>query len=765
MRSRDKSRFDTTDSELADFFDSGTVLVRNPRFRLLGFLLGAIIAGVAVGVVAAPAAFAVSAGVDTAITAWEKLPEELPLDQPLPEHIILLDKDGQEFARFVTENRVSVEREQISESFVDALIGTEDRSFFDHNGIDFKGLTRATISNVAGGATQGASTITQQYVQNLLIANARDETEQMVASGTTIQAKIQEARYTIWVEDQLTKDEILTRYANAVYMGNLAYGVEAAARTYFNVSAAELNVQQSALLVAMLKAPSLYDPFVHPEAALDRRNLVIENMVVTESLSRADADVAKASELGLNRGTVSSGCGESAYPHFCSMVQEQILTDAAFGATDADRQEAFRRGGLTITTTLDRAATDAAQRSAVQALSPDNRVGTGIAVVEPGTGHVSAIAQNHDWARTQVVFATSRMQPGSVMKPIVLAAALDSGFDVNTRFPSNGPYTPSGGDAPSGGFSNFGGEQPGTIDAATATKRSINVYYIKVAEAVGVKRIAQVARSMGLEGIPTDLTGRELSIALGTYETSPLEIAGAYATLAAGGIHCDPTTVISIVDTDTGVIEPTPDTNCNQVISSSAASQMTDVLQGAFNGGTLTGVGKLPGRVAGGKTGTTDDSAAVWTAGITPQFATAVWVGDPRGGQQYPLTNITAFGRHVSLGLGSSLAGPIWRNVMVGIHAGYPAVDFGAAGQVRFPSDTRQRVPNVVGMDIEAAITALTGAGLVATIDPVSAGDDRYQANAVTAQSLAAGTAIPADRTISLTLSPGSETDVDITQN
>jgi membrane peptidoglycan carboxypeptidase len=757
-----------TDDELGDFLTQNTIPVDSSGTgglvsRFGGFLIGSVIVGLAVGALGVPAVIVTTAVTEKLVDEWSKLPESLPIDHALPQHTILLDKDGVEFARFLTEDRVDVDRVQISETFANALMASEDRRFKDHNGIDFIGIGRAIVSNLAGNALQGGSTITQQYVQNILISNARDDTERAVAVGDTIQSKLHEAKYAVWLEKELTKDEILSGYANAVFLGNHAYGVESASRTYFSTTAANLTVPQSALLVAMLKAPVAYDPFVYPDAAIERRNIVINAMAEEKYITAEEAAAATATGLDLVPGQLNSGCVASEYPQFCALVQQEILTDSVYGATDADRQETLRRGGLTIRTTLDRNAANIAQNAATNALKPDNRVGTGVAVIVPGTGHIAAVAQNHPWSQTQIVYATSKMQPGSVMKPVALAAALESGFDIGTKFKSNGPYKPNGMDAPGNGFTNSGGANPGTINAPTAIKQSVNVYFVKLTEKVGVKRIAQVGHQLGLNSLPSEWSGREAAIALGTYEVSPLEIADVYATFAAGGIHCEPTTISSAAYTATGAPAPAPDTACTQVLSPGVASQMNSALQGTFTaGGTLSGVGSLPGRVAGGKTGTTDGSSAVWTAGMTPQFATAVWVGDPRGGQANPLINVTAYGARIGQAFGASIAGPIWKETMVNLHRGLAPVDFGAVGQVGFPSDTRQRVPNLVGISLDAAVSILADAGLSVTVKPDTAGDDRYTPGIITAQSVAAGQITPAGRSISVTLSPGSDTDVHI---
>jgi membrane peptidoglycan carboxypeptidase len=406
----------------------------------------AAVAAVAVsaGSLVAPAAVAISAAGNSAADFWDGLPSELPLETSLPQHTVLLDKEGREFARFYSENRIDIKLDQVSDVFLETLISTEDSRFYEHSGVDPYGVTRALVNNAFSTSTQGASTITQQLVQNILVNNARDAIEESVAVGDTYNAKIREARYAVELEKRLTKDEILTRYVNAVYFGNLAYGVEAAARIYFSTSAAKLNRAQSALLVGMLKGPAVYDPIKHPEAALQRRNVVINALRFRGVLTAEEAQKLSKAPLRIKRGSVPSSCGDSKYPFYCDMVREEILTDPAFGATAEERQDRLSRGGMTLTTALDPKAAKAAQQAVVKALGYGNRAALGIAAVEPGTGHIAAVAENRKWGsgkgRTEVVYAKQAFQVGSSMKPIVLATALSQGIPATTRLTANGPY-------------------------------------------------------------------------------------------------------------------------------------------------------------------------------------------------------------------------------------------------------------------------------------------------------------------------------------
>jgi len=641
-----------------------------------GILAISVLFGAAVAAVGAPAVIAATSSTTKLTDYWEALPSDLPIAAALPQHVILLDKNGAEFARFYSENRIPVAFEQISPNFTNALVATEDSRFYEHSGVDLPGIARAAITNMASNKrTEGGSTITQQLVQNILITNARNDDEKAVAVGDTYQAKLREAKYAISLEKAMTKHEILATYSNAVYFGNLAYGVQAASQVYFNTDAASLTIPQAAMLVALLKSPVAFDPYAYPEATQPRRDIVIDRMLTEGYITAEEAAAATAEPIVLTRGETPSGCAASPYPYYCALVHEEILTSPAFGDSLEARKETLRRGGLTLTTALDRAVADASLNAAVGALGYENRVATGTATVVPGTGHIAAVAENRTWGQTQVVYAASKFQPGSVMKPLTLVTALEQGLPLSTSFNANGPYISRVVDSPKKGYTNFGNSNPGTIDARTAIKQSVNVYFVKLIEKTTVPAVVEMGKRLGLTTLG-EVGARTGSFALGTSDVEPLEMANVYATFASGGIKCTPISIIAGVRTTTGEAIATPPADCHQEISPAVAAQMTDVLQGTFRGGTLSGVGAVAGRETAGKTGTTDDSAANWTVGMTAQFATAVWVGDPRGGQAYPLTRVVAYGRTLFKTTGSAIAGRIWKSIMTDIHAGVPAVPF-----------------------------------------------------------------------------------------
>lgn len=725
----------------------------------------AALAGLGIGAVAAPAGVAAANTGDQAIAFWDSLPTEVPVAQALPRHTVMLDASGTEFARLYSENRVDVGLDQVSEHFTNALVSTEDRRFYQHNGVDATGTVRALLNNLTSGSTQGASTITQQLVQNIMIFNADTPEERLVATGTSYEAKLREAKYAVALEQEYGKDEILSMYANAVYFGNGAYGVQAASTTYFAKDAAALEPHEAALLVGLLKNPTGYDPFVRPEAATDRRNTVLMLMRSNGALTEDQFEDYSARDLALNRGSLASGCDESDYPYYCALVRDEILTATAYGDTPEERANRLARGGMTITTGLDRAAMDSAQSSVDGALGRDNRVKAGVALVEPGTGAVRAVAQNTDWSDTEVVYANRPFQSGSVYKALVLATALEEGIPASTVLNTDGPYRPAGMASPDGGFDNYGRYDYGDVDGAEALERSTNVYFIRMIQKTGVRDVAAVSKRLGLHTIPQDLTGREASLALGAYETTPLAMAGAFAAFASGGTHCEPVAAVKVEDSSTGESLPAPDAQCTQALSPVVADSMAALLRGPVYGenGTLKALGGLEGvRDAAGKSGTSNASSANWTVGFSGQLSGAVWLGDPRGGFRYPLDRVHAYGKTFSYVTGAEVAGPIWKSSMDGALAGRPNVSLPRTVNNSATSfDSTRRVPSLVGLPLPAALAAIEAAGLNAQIsEDTVAGTQGTATDHVTGQQPAAGTVTSPGESITVNLQEGSRTDV-----
>lgn len=752
-------------SELLDHSMTEDESVPDSRRRRLGAFTGAVLLiALAAGSLAAPVGKLGADTVSAAIGYWDSLPGELDLDEALPQHTVLQDKHGKEFARFFSENRIDVDLSSIAPTFTDALLATEDARFYEHGPVDPVGTIRAMLNNVRGAETQGASGITQQLVKNLIVARSGETG----APAPTLGTKLQELKYAAGLEQTLTKDQILEMYANTVYFGNNAYGIEAAAKVYFNTTAAKLTRTQGATLAGILRGPVLYDPFTNPEAAKSRRDTALSRLRATGVITGTELAEAAAEPLGITPGTLQNGCSSSVYPFYCALVRQELLADPAFGATAESRAEKLSRGGMILTTALDPAAMDSAQNAVTSALGNDNRAALGTAVVEPGTGRIAAIAQNRDWGagqgQTQIVYATSQFQVGSSMKPITLATALEQGIPATTRLNADSPYRSVALDSPAGGFINYENISYGSVDARTAIKLSLNVYFIRLIERTGVLPVADMAAKLGITSLPRTgpaaILGQEASLTLGSYEVSPLEMANAYAVFAAGGTACRPVAVTSAVRADSGEPLPAPNPDCHQAISPAVANTVADALQQPFTaGGTLGAMGGLPGRPAGAKTGTTNDFAANWIVGLVPQYATAVWLGDPRGGTQYPLNQVRAYGRDYYNLTGSEVAGPVWKDIMTRLTAGLPVVPLPKADDAATSSSTARIIPDVRGLSVAEAATLLTQNDLSPEIAAATAAPSPvYARDVVVEQTPAPGSTFSYRQKVAITLSDGSDT-------
>ena len=741
-------------------------LGRLPRFALWSAIAGAVVAALVV-----PAVLPPTIAARQAAYAWDDLPSALPLDAELPQKSVLVDSSGKAFAVFYGQNRVPVTLAQVSPSVVDALLATEDDRFYQHGPVDIQGLARALVRS-SGGTRQGGSGITQQYVKNLLLTEAKTTAEAEHVTEATLSRKIRELRYAVSLEKSLSKDEILERYLNTVNFGDGAYGIGAAALHYFGVPAAKLTVPQAAMLVGILKSPTYYNPVDNPESSRIRRDVVLARMVDTHRITQTEYDKAIATKVALKITDPAQGCGASAYPFFCQYVVQLLTNDKTFGATAEARADLLYRGGLVIKTTLDRKTMAAAQSAADAALKPTNRVATGIAVVRPGSGEVVALATNKRWGRnakkgqTQLVLPVlAAYQPGSNFKPITLATALERGFDLRTRFDTPDGYIPSGMNYPRGGFHNDNNRNNGFLDAYQATAGSVNTWYVQLEERYGVIPVADMAKRLGITSIPRTgkraITKRDASLTLGAYEVSPIDMASVYATFASGGIACRPIAITSMTDRH-GVKLPVPSAQCHRAISPYVAAAVTDVLRGVFSAnGTGAGLG-LTGRPAAGKTGTTNSSAATWFSGYTPQYAISVWIGDPRGGQKYPLHNVTAYGQTFGTVYGRSIAGPIWKQLMTAITKKLAVRDF-PSPQTTALTGLTPPLPDVVGLPRDVAITALLRAGYRVRLSPdLAAANSDLGTGQVAGQTPAPGTLSAYGSSVTLVLTDGSDLRVTI---
>ena len=679
-------------------------------FVVVSALAGVMIAGMTMPVIA-PAGLAAK----DASGNFENLPADFQTPV-LPQRSQVLAADGSLIAYTWSDdlggNRVVVPMSEINPVMPHALVAIEDIRYYQHGGVDLKGTIRALLHNSQGGNIQGGSTITQQYVKNVLILEAgTDKAKLDAATADTFSRKITELRYAVALEQQLSKDQILERYLNLVYFGNGAYGIEAAAERYFSTTAAKLTVTQAAVLAAVVNSPTLYDPFEHPDQVLARRNIVLDDMASStlNYLTPQQAAVLKATPLGLNPTNPRHGCivAQGSASFFCNYVYETFINDPDYGATQAARIALWNMGGLTVHTTMNSTDEAAADAAIAKHTYPTDKVASALAMIQPGTGQIKAIAQSQsmgsgtgqtylDLAADPAHNGSGGYQAGSSFKIFVGLAALSGGWDpskvlsvpspmddAGTQIAACAPgqkvviwpdtYHPNNDDYQ--GFS-------GPLDQAFWY--SVNTYFLTLEEQTGVCRPAQIAQSMGVTIDNDNGTGAALgqfpSFTLGTNLITPIEMAGAYATIAAQGIYCKPYVITGVSDV-AGRQYPGQAQNCRQVLDPNIANELTAILRGVLtqNGATADGLGI--GRPAAGKTGTTTSSIATWFDGFTPQLATAVWTGfirpDTLKGDY--MGNMSVGGTYYSGQIfGATISAPIWQQAMKKAMSGMAVQDFTA---------------------------------------------------------------------------------------
>jgi len=666
----------------------------------LGAMLGiSVLAGGLVGLIIIP--FAGSLGVLTrdVVRDFESLPDELNTP-PLPERSVILASDGSVLATIYYQNRIEVPLESISPIMRQATIAVEDARFLEHNGVDFRGIVRAAASNASSGEiSEGASTLTMQYVKNVLVNSAASAEELEAARGNSSARKVKEVRLALALEKRFTKGEILSRYLNIAYFGSGAYGIEAAARRYFSKPAANLTLAEAATLAGIVQRPTSYDPIRNPGLSTERRNVVLSRMASLGYISPADSERAQKIPMQalLNPTQVSNGCTSSYAPFFCDYVLQSIRANNVFGETPEEREAFLRRGGYTITTSLDPTVQKAVTEVVNSAIPMKDSSGkaAAISMVQPGTGQIIAMTQNREWGTSgrgkttynynapQSMGGTIGMQAGSTFKIFTLAAALEAGISPNEYISAPSPNT----------FTDFrncytgaiyepvtvrNSTTSGTLNMAQATAYSTNTYFMAIEERTGICRPADIAESLGVTLGNGEPLLRVPSFTLGTMEIAPLALANAYATFAAHGRYCDPVPILEIRDRD-GAKLPVPNGGCRQVLDREVADGVTVMLNGVVDGNIYGRTGaamNLGDRPVAGKTGTTNESAAVWFAGFTPQVASAVWVGDPRGGYAFPLKDVTINGKYYQQVYGGTLPGPIWQASMLAASANLPIVNF-----------------------------------------------------------------------------------------
>ncbi|MCB2413212.1 transglycosylase domain-containing protein [Demequina sp. TTPB684] len=735
---------------------------------LAGFLLFSIMGGVLVAGLALPAVTVGGQAVNGTATLFESLPEEF--DQTdLPQASSIYANDGTtQLATFYTQNRTVVTLEEISPWMQKAQVAIEDKRFWLHNGVDGEGLLSAAYDNLRSDDTRGASTITQQLVKNTLLQAAeaiRDEAESRerveAATEVSLARKIKEWRLALAYEERLNdlygttcsedpavdcgKEQVLQQYLNIAQYGPSLYGVEAAARLYFGVSAKDLTAIQAATIAGITQNPTKWDPLKGLddgdfEDTTFRRNLVLQAMHDQGLLTLAEyvtySNTTVESTLNVTYPKFSCAASEIA-PFFCDYVTKVIDKDPAF---QDEGTQLLYKGGLKIVTTLDPRmqveATDSLRRGVPY--NDASGLENALVALDVPTGNILAMAQNRPFdptskepGSTAINYAVDRefggsrgFSPGSSFKPLVLAQWLDTGHSLSQTI-SGVPRTweadswraacPEGENYASPyKVGNVYASENVQMSVLTATRLSVNTAFVAMTNQLDLCEVRDMALNLGFHR--ADGANFEVipSVTLGSQNASPLTMASVYQTFANRGIHCEPRSILKMTTLDGEpvtledgtVIEP-PAVSCSQVIRAEVADGVTHALTTVMESGTGRELGI--GRPTAGKTGTAQNNTHLWFVGYTPQLVSAVWTGNADG--DIPLQGISINGSRVRAAwYGGDVSGPIWQDFMATALEPYPVVGLPTASDV-IVNGAQLRVPMVVGLPEKEAQWAINDAG------------------------------------------------------
>ncbi|NEB08748.1 penicillin-binding protein [Streptomyces coelicoflavus] len=665
------------------------------KFLGVSVLAGAVLAGIAL-----PAVGALGLAAKGSVEGFDALPANLKTP-PLSQRTTILDAEGGTIATVYSRDRTVVDLKDISPYMQKAIVAIEDSRFYEHGAIDLKGVLRALNKNARSGeVSEGASTLTQQYVKNVFVEEAGDDATKVAqATQQTIGRKIQELKLAIQVEEELGKKKILENYLNITFFGQQAYGVEAASQRYFSKHAKDLNVQEAALLAGIVQSPSRYDPVNDEAEATKRRNVVLNRMAQVGDISTAEAEKAKKAPLGLKVSKPKNGCITAVKnaSFFCDYVKEVFLSDEVFGKTRKDRAKVWNQGGLTVRTTLDPQAQESVQQSLKDHVNQSDSVAAASTLVEPGTGKVLAMGQTKPYGygknETEINYSVDHSMggsnygfpTGSTFKPFLAAAALEENVPATKEYSS--PYDM---DYPSPiqtcdkpwvnddnyHLENENESEVGPYRLKEAMAKSVNTYFVQMLADIGLCPVATMADKLHVhQGNGDKLPQSPSALALGSVGMSPLTMASAYAAFASRGVYCTPIVIESITQKIGNKQKSldVPKSTCSRAMTEKTADSVNTLLQGVVDSGTGKAAG-LSDRDNAGKTGTTDERKNAWFVGYTPNLSGAVWVGS--ASQQVEMKDITIGGVYHPLVFGGAVPGPIWKDAMTGALAGKDSPSF-----------------------------------------------------------------------------------------
>ncbi|HWH00964.1 MAG TPA: penicillin-binding protein [Pilimelia sp.] len=750
--------------------------IRKRDHNLLTNAASLLICGLLAGIVVAAAAFPVVAMTGLAAKAgaetFDKLPAALKVKQS-PQISYVYARDGKTLlAMMYDENRRDTKLKNVAPVMIKAIIAAEDHDFYRHNGVDVTGVARAFVANKGAGRTQqGASTLTMQYVRLAISYSAEHPAEVVAATEDTNKRKLQEMRFALAIEQELAKDEILERYLNIAPFGNGAYGIFAASQVYFNKLPKDLNLEEAALLAGLVKAPTLYNPATrsgHPRA-VDRRAYVLNQMVQTGAITREQAAEAKAKKLVVKGKRTPRGCVATKVNHwgfFCDYFYRWWMDQRTFGATTYDRERMLKSGGYHIVTSLDVNMQAAFKKNVDKVIKTTNKNALMVAAIEPGTGRVRALAVNRvfklddpnnpqnrrssnpdkrklgirgSYPNTTNPLMTggsgiTGYQVGSTFKIFTVAAALEKGYPLattlRTRSPLRTEYIVEPGKPPACPGTNKycpSNANPGWMDGTrtmwSGFGRSVNTYMVKLQEMIGAENAVNMAKRLGIQFRAVEdanfannkqAANQWGAFTLGVSNTIPLELANAYATLAADGKYCQPTPVQEIRD-QSGQKLAVGDPICEQRVSKEVARAAIDAARCPVNdrsetsrcdsdGGTAADVRGTVGRPVAGKTGTSDNDRTSTLVLTTKQLAVAGVMADPDWAKNTDKMDSIAVKAAISKGLRDATRG-------------MKKVEF-TPPSGKLVNGTQRSIPDVRCRSVDDATARLRGAGF--DVDVVS---------------------------------------------
>ncbi|WP_446211759.1 penicillin-binding protein [Micromonospora sp. IBSANI012] len=737
-----------------------------------------LVCGLLAGVVVAAAAFpavamsglAAKAGAET----FGALPKELTVARA-PQISYLLASDGKTpLATMYDENRRDVKLADIAPVMQKAIIAAEDHDFYKHNGVDLNGVARAFVNNQSGSnSQQGASTLTMQYVRLAIAYSATHPADVVAATEDTSARKLREMRYAIQIDKEFSKEEILERYLNIASFGNGAYGIYAASQVYFGKPPSKLKIEEAAMLAGMVKAPTTNDPTTRSgrPLALDRRNYVIDNMVKIGAISQQEADAAKAAPMVVKDKRTPNGCvstNEKGWGFFCDYFYRWWMQQETFGSTTYDRERRLKSGGYTVITTLDAQAQRGADRAVRKAKKETAKEAAMVAVVEPGTGRVRALAVNRsfkiddpknpknkissdpakskrkirgNYPNTVNPLLTGGQgitgyQAGSTFKIFTIVAALEKGiplsYTINAQQKFKSEYiidSSSPAACPGTHFycpTNSTGKAGGVLNMWTAFSQSTNTYFVPLQQQVGAENVVDAAKRLGIQfraandakfAGTKDAAHQWGAFTLGVSQTTPLELANAYATLAADGKYCEPIPVQEIKDPEGNKLD-IANPRCEKRVSTEVARAAIDAARCPVgdnsstskcgNSRTARQVKTIVNAPVAGKSGTTDSEKTAALVAMTKQYAVAGIMADP----DWPQTNVKM--KHNEP---DGINPPVWETLRDAMK-GKERINFEPPGKKISEGDQRS-IPGVTCLDLDAAKSRINGAGFEAVVSDV----------------------------------------------